>query len=198
MSSQQVPAPAPTGPPRTVLRASGPVVLGQPRGGDLRCKTTKKQQKKQKKQKKQKRPIRARIGRLIGGKSYLVGTQAFHGARRGQSTAVLDPPGPLARLLCEMPELAPHLRVLDLSEAGPGTLSPWQLVPDPSRADCDSPSIRCPWCLSPRSVIADRAICPCEPTSFEWNEIEEPAKAGGSAAPVRAPAYEQRHAQRKA
>lgn len=69
-----------------------------------------------------------------GGKSYAVGTLAYHGARRGQPTVVLDPSGPLAKL-CTLPELAPYSRRLDLNESEPGTLAPWQLVPEPHRSD---------------------------------------------------------------
>lgn len=69
-----------------------------------------------------------------GGKSYAVGTLAYHGARRGQPTVVLDPSGPLAKI-CDLPELAPFARRLDLTESDPGTLAPWQLVPEPHRND---------------------------------------------------------------
>jgi hypothetical protein len=66
-----------------------------------------------------------------GGKSVLIGTFAYHGARRGQPSIILDPSGPLARL-CEMPALAPHSRHLNLTDEAPGTLAPWGLVPDPN------------------------------------------------------------------
>ena len=74
-------------------------------------------------------PIVAEPG---GGKSHAIGLLAYHGAKRGQPTAVLDPSGPLGRL-CEMPELAPHSRLFNLTNADPGTLSPPQLIPDPGR-----------------------------------------------------------------
>ena len=74
-------------------------------------------------------PIVAEPG---GGKSVLIGTLAYNAVRAGQPTIIFDPSGPLARL-AQLPELAPFSRVLDLSASKPGTLSPYQLVPDPSR-----------------------------------------------------------------
>ncbi|WP_094407044.1 ATP-binding protein [Enemella evansiae] len=68
-----------------------------------------------------------------GGKSMLMGAQAYNAARAGEHTIMLDPSGPLAAL-AELPELAPFSRVLNLTEAEPGTLSPHQMVPTP-RAD---------------------------------------------------------------
>lgn len=74
-------------------------------------------------------PIVAEPG---GGKSVLIGTLAYNAVRAGQPTIIFDPSGPLARL-AQLPELAPFSRVLDLSASKPGTLSPYQLVPDPTR-----------------------------------------------------------------
>ncbi len=74
-------------------------------------------------------PIVAEPG---GGKSVLIGTLAYNAARAGQPTIIFDPSGPLARL-AQLPELAPFSRVLDLSASKAGTLSPYQLVPDPTR-----------------------------------------------------------------
>ncbi|QDP95005.1 hypothetical protein FOE78_02920 [Microlunatus elymi] len=74
-------------------------------------------------------PIVAEPG---GGKSVLIGTLAYNAVRAGQPTIIFDPSGPLARL-CELPELAPFSRVLDLTASRAGTLSPYQLVPEPSR-----------------------------------------------------------------
>ena len=65
-----------------------------------------------------------------GGKSVLIGALAYNAARRGEPTIILDPSGPLAKL-CEMPELRPYSRVLDLTASEPGTLSPYQLIPEP-------------------------------------------------------------------
>ncbi len=64
------------------------------------------------------------------GKSVLTGALAFNAARRGEPTIILDPSGPLARL-ATMPELKGSSRVLDLTASEPGTLSPYQLVPEP-------------------------------------------------------------------
>lgn len=68
-----------------------------------------------------------------GGKSCLIGAIAYPAVKRGEPTIILDPSGPLARL-CSMPDLAPFSRILDLTASAPGTLSPYQLVPDPSRS----------------------------------------------------------------
>ena len=65
-----------------------------------------------------------------GGKSVLIGALAYNAARRGEPTIILDPSGPLAKL-CELPELRPYARVLDLTASEPGTLSPYQLIPEP-------------------------------------------------------------------
>ncbi|MBA8793675.1 hypothetical protein FHX74_001280 [Friedmanniella endophytica] len=78
-------------------------------------------------------PIVAEPG---GGKSVLIGTLAYNAVRAGQPTIIFDPSGPLARL-AELPELAPFSRVLDLTASRPGTLSPYQLVPDPVREAFD-------------------------------------------------------------
>lgn len=72
-------------------------------------------------------PIVAEPG---GGKSTAVGVLAYHAVMRGQPTIVLDPSGPLARL-CGMKAFAPHARHLNLTDAEPGTLAPWQLIPEP-------------------------------------------------------------------
>lgn len=65
-----------------------------------------------------------------GGKSVLIGALAYNAARRGEPTIILDPSGPLAKL-CQLPELKPYARVLDLTASDPGTLSPYQLIPEP-------------------------------------------------------------------
>jgi hypothetical protein len=68
-----------------------------------------------------------------GGKSVLIGALAYNAARRGEPTIILDPSGPLAKL-CELPELRPYARRLDLTASSPGTLSPYQLIPEPHAA----------------------------------------------------------------
>jgi hypothetical protein len=73
-------------------------------------------------------PIVAEPG---GGKSVLIGSLAYNAVRAGQPTIIFDPSGPLARL-ADLPELAPFSRVLDLTASRTGTLSPYQLVPDPT------------------------------------------------------------------
>lgn len=67
-----------------------------------------------------------------GGKSTLLGALGYLAARRGVRVTLLDPSGPLARL-AEMPELAPHSRVLNLTGSQQGTLAPYALIPTPAR-----------------------------------------------------------------
>ncbi len=67
-----------------------------------------------------------------GGKSTLVGGLGYLAARRGVQTTLLDPSGPLARL-CDMPELRPYSRVLNLTGSDQGTLAPYALIPTPHR-----------------------------------------------------------------
>lgn len=74
-------------------------------------------------------PIVAEPG---GGKSVLIGTLAYNAVRAGQPTIIFDPSGPLARLAA-LPELAPFSRVLDLTASKAGTLSPYALIPEPTR-----------------------------------------------------------------
>ena len=67
-----------------------------------------------------------------GGKSTLMGALGYLAARRGVQVTLLDPSGPLARL-CEMPELKPYARVLNLTGSEYGTLAPYALIPSPVR-----------------------------------------------------------------
>jgi hypothetical protein len=67
-----------------------------------------------------------------GGKSTLVGALGYLAARRGVQVTLLDPSGPLARL-CQMPELRPFSRVLNLTGSEQGTLAPYALIPTPRR-----------------------------------------------------------------
>ncbi|WP_100448904.1 ATP-binding protein [Glycomyces xiaoerkulensis] len=67
-----------------------------------------------------------------GGKSTLMGALGYLSARRGVQVTLLDPSGPLARL-CEMPELKPYSRVLNLTGSEYGTLAPYALIPSPKR-----------------------------------------------------------------
>ncbi|MGH3747664.1 MAG: ATP-binding protein, partial [Micromonosporaceae bacterium] len=68
-----------------------------------------------------------------GGKSTLMGSLGYLNARRGVQVTMLDPSGPLARL-CQMPELKPFSRVLNLTGSEQGTLAPYALIPTPARA----------------------------------------------------------------
>jgi hypothetical protein len=68
-----------------------------------------------------------------GGKSTLLGALGYLAARRGVQVTLLDPSGPLARL-CQMPELKPFARVLNLTGSEQGTLAPYALIPTPQRA----------------------------------------------------------------
>ncbi len=69
-----------------------------------------------------------------GGKSTLMGALGYLNARRGVQVTLLDPSGPLARL-CQMPELRPHSRVLNLTGSDQGTLAPYALIPTPVRSE---------------------------------------------------------------
>lgn len=71
-----------------------------------------------------------------GGKSTLMGAIGYLAARRGVQVTLLDPSGPLARL-CEMPELKPFSRVLNLTGSEYGTLAPYALIPSPRREHYD-------------------------------------------------------------
>ncbi|HEX6873048.1 MAG TPA: ATP-binding protein [Micromonosporaceae bacterium] len=68
-----------------------------------------------------------------GGKSTLLGALGYLAARRGVQVTLLDPSGPLARL-CQMPELRPFSRVINLTGSEQGTLAPYALIPTPQRA----------------------------------------------------------------
>ncbi|HIV57298.1 MAG TPA: ATP-binding protein, partial [Candidatus Stackebrandtia faecavium] len=72
-----------------------------------------------------------------GGKSTLMGSLGYLAARRGVQVTLLDPSGPLARL-CEMPELKPYSKVLNLTGSEPGTLAPYALIPTPKREHWDN------------------------------------------------------------
>ncbi|GAA2686925.1 ATP-binding protein [Streptomyces lunalinharesii] len=74
-----------------------------------------------------------------GGKSTLAGKIAYDSARMGVPFTVLDPSGPLVRL-CQLPELRPFSREVDLMAAEPGTLNPFRIIPDP-RADHYTPDL---------------------------------------------------------
>jgi hypothetical protein len=70
------------------------------------------------------------VGGLGAGKSVLLGQIAYEAVRRGIPTVVMDPSGPLARLT-DLPELEDVARHVDLTSAQPGTLNPFEVVPEP-------------------------------------------------------------------
>jgi hypothetical protein len=70
------------------------------------------------------------LSTLGGGKSTLCGKIVYDTTRMGVPWVVLDPSGPLTRL-CDMPELRPYARRIDLMRAEPGTLNPYHVIPDP-------------------------------------------------------------------
>jgi hypothetical protein len=77
------------------------------------------------------------VGSLGSGKSVLAGLITYEAARRGITSVMLDPSGPLARL-CELPELSAHARHIDLTTAPPGTLNPYAVVAQPRPEDYPS------------------------------------------------------------
>lgn len=74
------------------------------------------------------------VGSLGSGKSVLAGLITYEAARRGITSVMLDPSGPLAKL-CELPELAAHARHIDLTSAPAGTLNPYAVVAQPRPED---------------------------------------------------------------
>ncbi|MFC9431487.1 ATP-binding protein [Streptomyces sp. NPDC056987] len=69
-------------------------------------------------------------GTLGSGKTALGGATVWHTAQMGVPWVVLDPSGPVRRM-CELPELRPYSKAIDLMAAEPGTLNPYRIVPDP-------------------------------------------------------------------
>jgi hypothetical protein len=78
------------------------------------------------------------VGGLGAGKSVLLGAVAHAAVLRGIPTVIMDPSGPLARLT-ELPELAGRARHVDLTNATPGTLNPFDVVPEPTTAAYPDP-----------------------------------------------------------
>jgi hypothetical protein len=74
------------------------------------------------------------VGALGSGKSVLAGLITYEAARRGITSVMLDPSGPLAAL-CDLPELTGHARHIDLTTAAPGTLNPYAVVAQPRPED---------------------------------------------------------------
>lgn len=77
------------------------------------------------------------VGGLGAGKSVLVGQIVYSAVRRGIPSVVMDPSGPLARLT-ELDEFRGHARHVDLTTAPPGTLNPFEVVPEPLPASYPS------------------------------------------------------------
>jgi hypothetical protein len=69
-------------------------------------------------------------GTLGGGKSSLAGLITYMAVRAGIHAVVLDPSGLLDRL-CHLSEIARACVAVNLLESPPGTLNPYQLIPDP-------------------------------------------------------------------
>nr|WP_083466142.1 ATP-binding protein [Kibdelosporangium sp. MJ126-NF4]CEL13573.1 FIG01036928: hypothetical protein [Kibdelosporangium sp. MJ126-NF4]CTQ99259.1 FIG01036928: hypothetical protein [Kibdelosporangium sp. MJ126-NF4] len=74
--------------------------------------------------------LTAMVAGLGGGKSFLGGGIVYKTLRAGAHWTLLDPSGPLARL-CELPELRPYARAINLLNAQPGILNPYRVVAEP-------------------------------------------------------------------
>jgi hypothetical protein len=77
--------------------------------------------------------LTALVAGLGGGKSFLGGGIVYKTLRSGAYWTLLDPSGPLARL-CELPELKPYARPINLLNAQPGILNPYRVVAEPELA----------------------------------------------------------------
>src|SRR5690606_14839509 len=69
--------------------------------------------------------LTAIVAGLGGGKSFLGGGTVYKTLRSGAHWTLLDPSGPLAAL-CELPELKPYARPINLLNAQPGILNPYR------------------------------------------------------------------------
>ncbi|ACU95797.1 ATP-binding protein [Saccharomonospora viridis] len=74
--------------------------------------------------------LTAMVAGLGGGKSFLGGGIVYKTFRAGASWTILDPSGPLARL-CDLPEIRPYARPINLLNAQPGILNPYRVVAEP-------------------------------------------------------------------
>ena len=70
------------------------------------------------------------VGDLGSGKSTLVGQIVYKTVRQRVPWVLLDPSGPLGRL-CQLPEIAPYSRAVNLLNAAPGSLNPYRVVAEP-------------------------------------------------------------------
>ena len=74
--------------------------------------------------------LTAMVAGLGGGKSFLGGGIVYKTLRAGAHWTLLDPSGPLSRL-CDLPELRPYARPINLLNADPGILNPYRVVAEP-------------------------------------------------------------------
>ena len=74
--------------------------------------------------------LTAMVAGLGGGKSFLGGGVVYKTLRAGAYWTVLDPSGPLTKL-CDLPELRPYARPINLLNAQPGILNPYRVVAEP-------------------------------------------------------------------
>jgi hypothetical protein len=74
--------------------------------------------------------LTAMVAGLGAGKSFLGGGIVYKTLRAGAHWTILDPSGPLSRL-CDLPELRPYARPINLLNAEPGILNPYRVVAEP-------------------------------------------------------------------
>ncbi|SDZ37856.1 AAA-like domain-containing protein [Amycolatopsis xylanica] len=74
--------------------------------------------------------LTAMVAGLGGGKSFLGGGIVYKTLRAGAHWTILDPSGPLSRL-CDLPEIRPYARPINLLNAQPGILNPYRVVAEP-------------------------------------------------------------------
>ena len=74
--------------------------------------------------------LTAMVAGLGGGKSFLGGGIVYKTLRSGAHWTILDPSGPLSKL-CDLPELRPYARPINLLNAQPGILNPYRVVAEP-------------------------------------------------------------------
>lgn len=78
--------------------------------------------------------LTAMVAGLGGGKSFLGGGIVYKTLRAGAHWTLLDPSGPLAAL-CDLPDLKPYARTINLMNAEPGILNPYRVVVEPRIED---------------------------------------------------------------
>ncbi|MDI3390168.1 ATP-binding protein [Streptomyces sp. B-S-A8] len=83
------------------------------------------------------------LGTQGSGKTALCGSICYHTSMMGVPWVVLDPSGPIGRL-CEMEDLRPYSKAINLMHSEPGTLNPYRMIPDPdiARYTRDNPEYR--------------------------------------------------------